>query len=210
LKELELDFDCERVTERLDDSFQYASFPQLQILKLYSSYPKDEVFIGFLKNNGRDLKEVYLNNCHPKNIKFYNLTVAKFCSNLRSLHLTLLNNEETLKVIFNSCQQLESIGFKDTNLNIKELLKIIAKYSPENFHKLELGYFMKSELLLEELESFLISWKGRTPQKSFSFIIKFWELKVKDEKKLIKIVEKYKKLGTIKSFYYSKSKILIK
>src|ERR1044072_9489949 len=112
LKGLKLFFDYEdRVTGRFDDSFQYASFPQLQILKLYHLYPKDhEVFIGFLKNNGMNLKEFYLYNYHS--IKIYNLTIAKFCSNLRSLHIPLSNieKEETLKVIFNNCQQLESVG----------------------------------------------------------------------------------------------------
>jgi hypothetical protein len=204
LKELKLVFNSEDLIETFDDSFQYASFPQLQILKLYHSYPKGVVFIGFLKNNGRNLKEFYLNNYHS--VRIYNLTIAKFCSNLRSLHIRLLNieKEKTLKVIFNSCQQLESIGINSMNLNTKELLKIITKYSPENFHELELGYHsIEPKLFLEGLESFLISWKERTPQKSFSFIINFRKLKEKDEKKLIKIVEKYKKMGIIKIFNYT-------
>ena len=195
LKELELVFDYEyTVTETFDDSFQYASFPQLQILKLSDSYPKDEVFIGFLKNNGRNLKEFYLHNYNS--IDFYNLTIAKFCSNLRSLHIPLSNieKEETLKVIFNSCQQLESIGIDGINLNTKELLKIITKYSPENFHELKLRYRANSELLSEDLESFFVSWKNRTPQKILS-IITLGNNGLDKNNENMKIIEKYKKLG---------------
>ena len=96
---------------------------------------------------------------------------------------------------------MESIGIDGINLNTKELLKIITKYSPENFHELKLDY-LGSKLFLEGLESFLISWKERTPQKSLSLTINIWMLKANEEK-IMKIVEKYKKMGIIKIFNYT-------
>jgi len=76
-----------------------------------------------------------------------NLAIAKFCSNLKSLYTRFINDgyeSETLKVILNNCQQLESINIlyddysnydyygisEDEDLfclNEKELLEIVAK-----------------------------------------------------------------------------------
>ncbi|RIA78865.1 hypothetical protein C1645_882973 [Glomus cerebriforme] len=78
-------------------------------------------------------------------------------------------------MVFNYCKQLESIEIwpNDGILNEKELLNIVAKFSPKNFCKLK--YTATSELLPEELESFFI-------------------------KEIMKIIEKYIKLGVIEKF----------
>ena len=130
--------------------------------------------------------------------------VAKFCPNLQILSAILLYNEiDTLKVILNSCQYLESIkvwcGYG--HLSEKDLLEAIATHSPKNFYELKLDYDnMPPELLLKDLETFLISWNNRIPKRSLSlsFIRDYVEQVIDDES--MKLIEKYKKLGIIKKF----------
>ncbi|RIA92237.1 hypothetical protein C1645_846278 [Glomus cerebriforme] len=171
---------------------QYVTFNHLNNLKFDGGCPKFEILVKFLENNGKNLKEFYVNGYGS-----LNLIIAKFCPNLRSLYTLFPENEmETLKVIFNSCQQLESLKVLCGNRYLKEskVLKIVAKHSPENFHELKLRNFGISEL---DLESFFISWKNRVPQRSISFIIEGF-IFIKREH--IDIFEKYKKLGIVKKF----------
>src|SRR5581483_1419430 len=96
--------------------------------------------------------------------------------NLKNLSVGIKNNElETLKIIFNNCQYLESIhiwcgDFSISFLNERVALEMVAKYSPKNFCELKLLYqgYLRSRLSSEELESFFISWANRSPQKSLS------------------------------------------
>ena len=108
-------------------------------------------------------------------------------------------------MFFNSFQYLESFkiccSVELFNESEKNLLDVIANYSPGNFCRLVLEYsnFARSELLPEELESFFISWKNRIPQKSLSLIIidnYNVALDKNDENK--KIIEKYVELSVIK------------
>src|SRR5256886_15524100 len=96
-----------------------------------------------------------------------NLAIAKFCTNLRKLSTGFKNDElETLKMVFNECQHLESIKIWCGGwyfLNEKDALETVAKYSHENIHELVLYYRNQSKLLPEELESFFISWTNRIP-----------------------------------------------
>ena len=108
-------------------------------------------------------------------------------------------------MILNSCQHLESIQIWCCSdyLNEKELLEVLAKYSPNSFYELKLCYSSVgiSKLLPEELESFLTNWSNRISQKSLSlFIIRnaSRSLDLIDEN--MKIIEKYIKLGIIKGF----------
>src|SRR5207248_2989690 len=112
------------------------------------------------KNNGRNLKEFYIN----RSSNLLNLAIAEFCPNLRNLFTGFKNNElEALKMIFSNCQHLERIKFwccLDYS-NEKDLIEIVGKYSPKNFHQLKLCYSfhdpynniydeIQSELLPEE------------------------------------------------------------
>jgi hypothetical protein len=183
------------------DKLQHVILPKLQILKIQRAFPKCELLIKFLENNGKNLKEFYVKN----NGYLLNLAIAKFCPNLRKLFTIFRNDElETIKVIFNNCQYLESIQAwcGGRYLNDKEILDIIVKYSPRNFYELNIYYIWGAQpkILPEELEEFFINWNNRIPQKSFSFIITKGSKCLKFMKENIEVIEKYKKLGIIKKF----------
>jgi len=133
LQEIILSFDY---TEALVDfnKLQYVTFPQLRVLKFQYECPKVEMLIKFLEINGKNLIEFYVG--HQDNS--LNLTVAKFCPNLKKFHLIFKYDElETLKIIFNSCQYLETIKIDcgGTYLKEKEMLEVVSKYSPKNFYE---------------------------------------------------------------------------
>jgi hypothetical protein len=107
LQELELSF---RYVENFVDfkKLQYIIFPQLQILTLKYSCPRYEFLIKFLENNGKNLKVLYL-GCYSDDNSL-NLAIAKFCPKLKKLSTRIKSNElETLKIILDNCQYLESI-----------------------------------------------------------------------------------------------------
>ena len=65
--------------------------------------PRADNLTKFLENNWKNLKELHVDN-------FLSLAIAKFCQNLKSLSTAFRNDEiENLKVVLNSCQQLENI-----------------------------------------------------------------------------------------------------
>ena len=177
------------------------TFSQLRILKFHRKCPKYEHFIKFLENNGKNLKELYIND---DDLNSLNLAIAKLCPNLKSLRTQFKVDEvETLKIICNCCQQLESIEvFYDFNyLNGSKTLEVITKYSPKKFCKLTIYYKqgLKLTLFPEELEPVFINWANRIPRKSLSLSIikhfRTWYLGVDME-----VIEKFKKLGVIKKF----------
>jgi hypothetical protein len=175
------------------DKFQNIIFTQLKILRFPNAYPRVEVLIKFLENNGKNLEEFYI-CCSDSSLC---LAVAKFCPNIRNFFSTGYIELELLKKIFIDCQYLESINFRYNN-NYIDVWDIIAKYSPKNFYKLKLYYAMntKSEILSKGLEKFFINWKNRTPQKPLSLIIDGYNLEMTNE--IMKVIEKYKKFGTVK------------
>ncbi|RIA85048.1 hypothetical protein C1645_831368 [Glomus cerebriforme] len=190
---------------RKSDSFgdfkklQYITFSKLQSLEFRHKCPKNELLIKFLENNGKNLKEFYI----IKSNYSLNLAISKYCPNLRKLSTGLTNNDLViLKMFFNSCQYLESIKICCKGyFSEYKLFKIISKYSPKNFNELKLvySYGTQSILLPDELESFLIDWSNRIPQKSLSLItIGSNYLNIIDDNK--KIIDKYIKLGIIKKF----------
>ena len=182
------------------NKLQYVTFPQLHILKFPYAYPEAEMLIQFLEINGKNLTEFYVG--HQNNS--LNLAVAKFCSNLKKLRLIFKYDElETLKMVFNNCQYLESIKIRcggDYYLEEKEMLEMVSKYSPKNFYELKVEY-IKSLSSSEELELFFMSWRDRVPQKPLSFIIS--TLFIGDDINSyvdMEIIEKYKTLDVIKKF----------
>ncbi|GBB96339.1 hypothetical protein RclHR1_02730011 [Rhizophagus clarus] len=197
LQELVLSFRYKYYFDELNNKLQYITFSQLKILKFSYAYPDDDVLIKFLEINGKNLIEFYINSSDS-----LNLAIAKFCPNLRSL-FTLFKSDklETLKIILNNCQELESIETQYIYdlLSEKELLDTLAKYSPKNFCRLILFNYSDSKLVPKDLEEFFTNWKNRVPSKSFSFIIRGWNSLGNKEGNMI-VIEKYKKLGTIKKF----------
>ena len=196
-------------SDRLDafedfKTLQHAIFSQLQVLKFQYECPRNELLIRFLENNGKNLKEFYINYNISNSL---NSAIAKFCPDLRKLFTSFKKDElEMLKMILSNCQYLESIKFRCCGdyLNEKEIFDVVAKYSPKNLYELKLSYSedIKSELLPEELESFFISWANRTPQKSLSLFSIYNESvgsldKIDGNKE---IIEKYAELGIIKEF----------
>ena len=193
------------------EKLQYVTFSQLQILKIQDVCPRFEILINFLENNGKNLKKFYVGELGRFSDNSLNLAIAKFCPNLRKLSAGFKNNElETLKIISNNCQYLESIKIwcGVEYLSEKEALDTVIKYmkySP-NLYKLKLYYledYVDSELLPEELESFFISWTNRIPQKSLSLVIYNFdsnENSLDTNNENMEIIKKYTKLGVIKKF----------
>src|SRR5581483_6855085 len=146
--------------------FQYAVFPQLQILRIPYSCPKYELLINFIEINGKNLRELYIDDDDSCSTNSLNLAIAKFCPNLKTLSVGFKHDDlETLKIVFNSCHYLESINIwcGGDFLNEKDALEMVAKYSPRNFRELNLVYIrsLQSKLSPEELESFFVSWERR-------------------------------------------------
>jgi hypothetical protein len=202
LQELVLSFgykECFEDFERL----QYAIFPKLQILKIEKACPRYEFLINFLENNGNNLKEIYIGDirrgCSDNSL---NLAIAKFCPNLRKLSTGIKNYElKTLKIIFDSCQNLESINIwcGGEFLSEKEALEMVVKYS-QNIRKLILYNQSDVQFKLlsgELLESFFINWTNRIPLKSLSIVVVNYDTNSLDTND---IINKYRELGIIKEF----------
>ncbi|RIA81352.1 hypothetical protein C1645_790608 [Glomus cerebriforme] len=196
LRELMLSFDSNHFIEDFK-ILQYVSFPQLQLLKFDYAYPRYELLMKFLETNGKNLKEFYIgNNDNP-----LNSAIAKFCPNLRSLFSIFRKDElETLKLLFNNCQYLESIEVWCGNeyLSEKKLFEYVAKYAPKNFIELKIYYviYTQPEILPEELEGFFINWANRTPQIPLSLVVFFHDANAFGGN--LKIIDKYKSLGVVK------------
>ncbi|RIA80649.1 hypothetical protein C1645_838324 [Glomus cerebriforme] len=177
---------------------QHVTFPKLQILKINHSF-KPEYIMKFLEINGINLKEFYFDGVSSD----LNLSIAKFCLNLRNLFVNFVNGEkDTLRIIFNNCQYLEGIKIRCGRifLSEKEVLKIIAKHSSKNFHELIIYNNSSLELTPKILESFFLSWKNQTSKKSIIFIIKSYYNSLEDNEEKMKIIEKYKNYSIIKKF----------
>ena len=131
------------------EKLQYTIFPQLQILKFpYSHlFPRYESLIKFLEINGGNLKELYLSDMRGNNDGSLNLAIAKFCTNLRKLSTRFKNDElETLKMIFNGCQYLESIKFRCSGG--RDVLHFIEKDALEAAVKLKYPKTIRELLIL--------------------------------------------------------------
>ena len=80
---------------------------------------------------------------------------------------------------------------------------MVVKYSNRCLCELTFYYLydVRSVLLPEELESCLVSWKNRVPQKSLSLIIVNYDVPSLDSNdENLDIIEKYIGLGIIKNF----------
>ncbi|PKY57957.1 hypothetical protein RhiirA4_479428 [Rhizophagus irregularis] len=187
------------------EDLQHIIFPKLQILNFVYAFPKSELLMKFLKNNGNSLKEIYLFEKYINNIdNSINLAIAKFCPVLRKLSTAIKNNKlETLKIILDSCQYLESIKVCCGSLFLyeKEVLDTIMEYS-KNIHEIILDYYeyLKVEILPEELESFFLNWKNLIPQRSLSLVVVDSFSGLYEDVRKRKIIKKYIKLGVIKEF----------
>ena len=205
LQELRLSFNHYRSFDDFE-KLQYITFSQLQILEFKSVRPSNELLVNFLENNGKTLKVLDVGEGKDDDSSL-NSAIVKFCPNLRKLSIRVKNDElETLKIVFNTCQYLESIKIWRGGefLCEKEAFEIVVKYSPKNFHELNLHNDIfggvRSELLLpEELESFFVSWTNRISQRSLSLVIySRWRYTLGEQNE--EILEKYINLGVINKF----------
>ncbi|RIA98794.1 hypothetical protein C1645_812275 [Glomus cerebriforme] len=182
------------------EKLQYAIFPNLQILKIQGACPRFKLLIKFLENNGKNLKECYIGDLYGDSDNSLNLAIAKFCPNIRRLSVGFKNNElETMKIVFNCCQYLESIKIwcGGDFMEEKEILETIVKYAPKNFY--EIISFHLYYCSTVELETFFISWMNRIPQKPLSFVIINDD--ANDESiENMELINKYIELGVIKEF----------
>ncbi|CAB4397134.1 unnamed protein product [Rhizophagus irregularis] len=150
-------------------TLQYVNFSKLQTLKIPYQCPKPEYIIKFLENNGKNLKKFHISESD----KAFNLSIAKFCPNLKNLSAIFNNGEsDVLKTIFINCQQLESIKIwcGEGLLTEKEIFEIVANYSPNNFCELKIFNESYTGISSEDLECFFISWKNRIPKKLLTLI----------------------------------------
>ncbi|PKB94310.1 hypothetical protein RhiirA5_439089, partial [Rhizophagus irregularis] len=173
-------------------------FSNFRILLLYF-YPVniDDILTKFLVNNGKNLEELVLLSDSVNSVikNSINLAIAKYCPKLKSLYTEFKGIEELI-MIFDNCQQLESIRNSCHNsLGGKKLLEIVAKYSPKNFHKLNLHH---AKLNSKDLESFFMSWKDRVSKRPFSFIFDGDGIVINN--KIKKLIRKYKALDVINKF----------
>ncbi|CAI2179068.1 4359_t:CDS:1 [Funneliformis geosporum] len=185
------------------DELQNVIFPKLRILKIPDRYPQIEIFTKFLENNGSNLVELTLADVH-KSVK---LSISRFCPILKKLYVLFEKDEmNILKDILDSCQYLESIKVwcGHNFLNEKELLEVIASYSPKNFNELKIYNDTRSELIHQDMESFFLSWGNRIPHRPLNlFVIKNnggYSLALDVNEENIITIEKYRKLGVIKKF----------
>jgi hypothetical protein len=207
LQELKITFNNYNTMENFKP-LQYIIYSQLQILEFKSARPRCELLINFLENNGNTLKVLDVGEGKDDDSSL-NSAIVKFCPNLRKLSIRVKNDElETLKIVFNTCQYLESIKIwcGGKFLSEKAALEMVVKYSPKNYHELNLHDIfggVRSELLLpEELEFFFVSWTNRISQRSISLDIfsrEKYTLGEKNEENK-KILEKYINLGVINKF----------
>ncbi|CAB4389915.1 unnamed protein product [Rhizophagus irregularis] len=189
---------------------QYVNFPKLQILKIpFYNCSKPEYIMNFLENNGKNLKKLYIGECTNKTL---NLSISKFCPNLKSLFIMFTNGElDVLKTILISCQYLESIKILCGNYHLseKEVLETVVKYSPNNFRELKIQHTTNSDAFPNDLESFFISWERRTQKKLLSFMIidyKEYNYNYGNFCEVLEVIKKYVDLGTIKFMTKSKEK----
>ncbi|GBB86750.1 hypothetical protein RclHR1_13150006 [Rhizophagus clarus] len=187
------------------EKLQHVIFPQLQVLIIKEEYPRVELLMKFLETNGKNLKEICIGESAICSNNSLNLTIAKFCPNLKKLSVGIKKNElEMLKIIFNSCKNLENIKIwcGKNYLSEKEALEMVAKYS-QNVYELILYHQSNARfgLLPEELESFFINWTNINPQRSLSLVIvRFNANSLDKNKENIEIINKYIKLGVVKKF----------
>ncbi|CAG8645799.1 10357_t:CDS:1, partial [Funneliformis caledonium] len=150
------------------------TFPHLKILKIPGIYPNLENLGYFLEINGKNLIEFDIGAFHilPE------LDLAKLCPNLKIY--SMVDDVDDMRIIFKSCQQLESITVRVYELLLiseKEILEIVVSNSPKEFYELKLYYadVIESKLTPEDLETFFVSWSHRRPLKPLSFIISYNE-----------------------------------
>jgi hypothetical protein len=175
---------------------QYANFSKLEILKIPYQCP---YVIKFLENNGKNLKKFYYTGEMNKAL---NLSIVRFCPKIRNLCVIFNEDEiDILKNILTSCKYLESIKVLcgSNCLNEKDILDIVANYSLNNFHELKIcgSYYSIStsfDVSPKDLESFIVSWKNRTPKKLLSLIF----INKSISGKIVEILEKYENLGIIR------------
>ncbi|PKC16696.1 hypothetical protein RhiirA5_406750 [Rhizophagus irregularis] len=207
LQELVLSLDLEDHLEGFE-KLQFAIFPQLQILKITRSLPEIRLLVKFLENNGGYLKELFIGEDRFGYDFTLNLSIAKFCTNLRKLTCGYRKSElESFKIVLKSCKYLESfqIWCSGVFLNEKEVIEAVVKHSHENFSELILFHLFEEHqrLLPRELESLLISWKNRVPLNPLSLVIITDNDLIKSldkYKENREIIKKYIKAGVIKEF----------
>ncbi|RGB43110.1 hypothetical protein C1646_750169 [Rhizophagus diaphanus] len=107
--------------------------------------------------------KIYISDSNGYNDNSINLSIANFCTKIRKL----------------------STGFKYYELDTLKLeaLEMVMKYSYDNLCEIILSYKsdVRSSLLPEEFESFLIYWKNCVSRKSLSLIIVNLDYKSLDE-----------------------------
>ncbi|PKK70006.1 hypothetical protein RhiirC2_775020 [Rhizophagus irregularis] len=181
------------------EQLQNTKFPKLKVLKFPDQHPDSEYMIKFLENNGKNLKKFY--SC--QNGDTFNLSISKFCPNLKSLFISP-ERISILKTILENCQYLESIQIKcGPYLTKKEILETIVNYSPNNFCELKICNFVLFDYIYpKDLESFLMNWKSRVSKKLLSLIIikseNYYNNDFEDDNENIKLIKKYESLGVIK------------
>jgi hypothetical protein len=79
------------------------------------------------------------------------------------------------------------------------VFETIGNHSPNNFHELKIYNYSDSEVFSEDLESFFINWKNRTPKKQLS-LMTFIDLhrRLDSYEENMKIIDKYESLNIIK------------
>jgi len=201
LQELILSCDNMMRFHNLDDIV----FPTLRTLKFTDKCPRDGHLCKFIENNGKNLKELHLND----NNNLANFTIAGSCPKLKSLRTDIwgkeIENLSVIKAILHSCQQLERLEVKcsrrEDHVDEEILLEYVVDNSPGNFHKLIIRFENQSKIFSgspENLDSIFTKWENRIRRIPLSLILHGSHLKIKEDN--MKVLEKFKKLNVIKTF----------
>ncbi|CAI2174890.1 1580_t:CDS:1 [Funneliformis geosporum] len=200
----ELSLSCYDIIDKDFNKLQDVNIPQLQISKFAFDCFNNDNLSKFLEINGKNLTNLSLGQSIDCSI---HLDIGNFCPNLRSLRTIFSNgNVESLKVIFDGCQQLEIIKVLRCNsfLDERKLLEIVVEFSPIKFHELsvDFGIQVSPETTFQwGLRSILERWANRVPCIPFSLTVSFYsKLDIEFSKSNIKIIKEFRESSAIKKF----------
>ncbi|CAB4387451.1 unnamed protein product [Rhizophagus irregularis] len=208
------------------EKLQYVNFPKLQTLKIPYLCPNPEYLMKFLETNGKNLTNIYicegiyyegkfntgLNMNGLKGLKgLLNknliLSIANFCPNLKRLSVRINPGESyVLRIIFIKCQYLEFISIWCEEKSIAgTIFEFIETWASKYFCELILYNSNLYLIYPVDLESFLISWKNKKPEK----LLKLMFIRQSNIISEYEEYEKYIKYNIYEGVYYISSNYYI-
>jgi len=189
------------VHDKLWSNLKNTLLPNLQILRAHKV--PSNILANFIENNQRNLSEIKVSGItFEYNKKILTRAIYQTCPNLRYLEL-IINNDDILEIenLLINCKYLDGIilhlyEISDRERGWDKLFEILTKSSPKNLFKFK--FIHRNTVKYSALKKFFNNWKDRNPM--LLHFIEMFHLTVEH----FNLIEKYKKEGVIKSFYYDK------